>query len=83
MRPVVARLLELMRFRNSHTAFDGEFAILATPDHTLGLEWKKGTEFARLTVDLAHRCAKLSYSEVDRAIIVDITVHETLCVSSP
>ena len=57
-RPVVQKMNELMKFRNSHPAFDGEFELLNTDEHTLGIRWSKGEEFAQLTADFE----KLSYS---------------------
>ena len=49
-RPVVAALLALARFRNTHPAFGGEVAVDAGP-HTLALTWHDGVERATLEVD--------------------------------
>ncbi len=57
-RPVVQKLLPLIRFRNAHPAFDGDFEITPTEDHVLGLGWRKGPDWATLEVDLrAHRAS--------------------------
>lgn len=51
-RPVVLGLLDLIRFRNTHPAFAGEFRLLPSPDHTISIEWHDGEQSARLDVDL-------------------------------
>src|SRR5437016_2972102 len=52
-RPVVRGLLELIRFRNRHAAFQGEFNLPNCSDRELVMEWRSDAEFARLEVDLA------------------------------
>src|SRR5690606_12920170 len=47
-RPVVARLLDLIRLRSSHEAFDGTFELAESPDHVLDLAWRRGDAYARL-----------------------------------
>jgi sucrose phosphorylase len=51
-RPVVQRLFELIRLRNTHPAFGGEFAMADSADSVLDLRWRKGEDFAHLHVDL-------------------------------
>jgi len=52
-RPVVRGLLELIRFRNRHAAFQGEFNLPNCSDREVVIEWRSDAEFARLEVDLA------------------------------
>ena len=52
-RPVVARLLELIRLRNSHPAFGGTFELGDTADHQLLLRWTIGAHHATLEANLA------------------------------
>jgi sucrose phosphorylase len=52
-RPVVRALLELIRFRNTHPAFGGEFSVGETPDSQLRLSWRAGAAHATLDVDFA------------------------------
>lgn len=52
-RPVVQRLLKLIRFRNEHPAFDGAFRICGTEDREIRLAWENGGERCELHVDLA------------------------------
>ena len=50
-RPVVGRLLELMRFRNEHPAFEGDFVLEESGDDKLVILRKNKEHFARLTAD--------------------------------
>lgn len=59
-RPVVQDLCELIRLRNAHPAFGGEFEMLDSADEILELRWTSGPDTATLRVDLrsgAHRIA--------------------------
>jgi len=60
--PVVSALLALIRFRNGHPAFEGEFQVRDSSDRMLSLQWKRGEEWARLEVDLATPTATIEYS---------------------
>ena len=51
-RPVVRSLLELLRMRNTHPAFQGTFHLGTSAPHHLVLEWANGSDTARLDVDL-------------------------------
>jgi sucrose phosphorylase len=50
---VVRALLRLIRFRNSHPAFAGEFAVEAGVEDGLALTWRHGEARARLDVGLS------------------------------
>lgn len=52
-RPVVERLLELVRLRNSHPAFSGSLAVELTGPGAMRLSWRHGTSACSLDVDLA------------------------------
>ncbi len=53
-RPVVQRLVAMIRQRNEHPAFQGQFDVLPTEgDHRLTLRWQNGGAEARLEVDFA------------------------------
>ena len=54
-KPMVKRLFELARLRNSHPAFDGEFAVSTPSDTSISLRWTRGDEFASLDVDLVEK----------------------------
>lgn len=60
-RPVVRRLFELMRFRNSYPAFDGEFSAQPLGVTGLRLVWQKGAYRAVLECDLKTHGFTISY----------------------
>jgi sucrose phosphorylase len=60
--PVVAGLFELIRLRNSHPAFAGNFALAESEDSVLDLGWQNGSDFARLYLDLRDFSHRLEYS---------------------
>ncbi len=60
-RPVVTRLLKLMRFRNTSPAFDGVFRVLPGPDSELRLQWENGSAACTLTVELTRPRATLEH----------------------
>ncbi len=64
-RPVVQKMNWLMRFRNLHPAFDGEFILLDTDEHTLGIRWENGDDYAQLMVDFETLKYEISYSPID------------------
>jgi sucrose phosphorylase len=53
-RPVVQRLLALIRLRNAHPAFSGQFSVGDTggDDSRLLLRWQQGAHWAELQADL-------------------------------
>lgn len=61
-RPVVAALLALARFRNTHPAFGGDVAVETGP-HTLALRWEDGGERASLEVDARARTAVVRWTD--------------------
>ena len=61
-RPVVQRLLDLIRVRNQHQAFAGDFHLKATSDDVVVLEWRRDAHSARLEVDLAETSAFITLS---------------------
>lgn len=60
-KPVVRKLFDLARFRNSHPAFDGDFAVDQPGDGRLVLTWIKGSERATLDVDFKAMTATVSH----------------------
>lgn len=61
-RPVVRRLFELIRLRNSHPAFGGRFEMAESAKSVLDLRWSNGDDFARLFIDLASLEHRIAYS---------------------
>ncbi|MGL5809627.1 MAG: sucrose phosphorylase [Nocardioides sp.] len=60
-RPVVQSLCRLIRFRNTHPAFDGEFSS-AGGDDRLVMVWAAGDDRAELEVDLTTRRATVRWT---------------------
>ncbi|HSG45175.1 MAG TPA: sucrose phosphorylase [Anaerolineales bacterium] len=50
-RPVVQSLFELIRFRNSHPAFNGSFSLPETHESGITMRWDNGNDWAMLDVD--------------------------------
>jgi sucrose phosphorylase len=61
-RPVVQRLLALIRLRNAHPAFAGVFSLQPSSTQALALRWNEAEHCAELHVDFAARTATLRYS---------------------
>ncbi len=55
-RPVVRRLVDLIRLRNTHPAFDGELDVEADDPHLLRLRWGANDSSLELVVDVETRC---------------------------
>lgn len=49
-KPVVQDLIRLIRLRNSHPAFQGQFHLKSGPDHSISLRWVRGADIAHLRV---------------------------------
>jgi sucrose phosphorylase len=61
--PVVRALLDLIRFRNVHPAFAGEFQLGSSDECSIAMEWRKDSDWARLDVDLVVQSAVICYSD--------------------
>ncbi len=61
-RPVVRRLLELIRLRNDHPAFDGAFVCGQPSDTVMTLRWTKGSDTADLAVDFKNGTGQIRYN---------------------
>jgi sucrose phosphorylase len=66
VRPVVSDLLALMRWRNTHPAFDGHFRMLESDSNEITLRWEHGVHFAQLRVDMQSADYALKYSDAGR-----------------
>jgi sucrose phosphorylase len=61
-RPMVKRLLELIRLRNAHPAFNGECTVQSAAQSHLSITWKLDSYWINLNVDLARPRATIEYS---------------------
>jgi sucrose phosphorylase len=64
-KPVVQRLLKLIRFRNEYPAFGGEFRVLDSARHEVRLQWELGEQRCTLFIDLTTMATVIDY--VDEA----------------
>lgn len=62
-RPVVGRLLDLIRLRNTHPAFGGRFTMPERADAVLALRWEAGANSIELEVDFASRQYRLQATD--------------------
>ena len=60
--PVVAALLDLIRLRNSHPAFSGQFELGETRSDRLLLRWSQGADTAQLEANIGERSWSLRAS---------------------
>jgi sucrose phosphorylase len=58
-KPVVQALCDLIRLRNTHPAFNGQFELLSSSDDQLGLRWTAGEHVATLKVNFASGTGEL------------------------
>lgn len=64
-RPVVRRLLELIRFRNLHPAFNGHLEVPSTGTGRIILRWVAGKHVAELNVDLKAQSCEIVASDAE------------------
>lgn len=72
-RPVVRRLTELLRLRNTHPAFEGEVRIQTDDDHSVRLRWRRADADVALEVDFA----------AGSAVVIDQARRESIADWSP
>lgn len=64
IKPVVAKLLRLIRLRDSHPAFNGSFTVNPSSREQISLTWHNEGQSATLFVDLATKECRISYSDL-------------------
>lgn len=70
-RPVVQRLLHLIRFRNTHPAFGGTFQLGDGPDHQLRIAWSADGGSIDATLDLADATFVLRHDSAAESGVVE------------
>lgn len=63
-RPVVEKLFELIKLRNEHPSFSGDFHIDQSENHILHLSWRMGQDFSRLEIDIQKNQAVVTFSDL-------------------
>lgn len=64
-KPVVQRLLRLMRFRCRYPAFDGHFELHYSNDSSIAMAWRHGDYYCHLFVDLNFNTTTVTYRDVE------------------
>ncbi len=59
-RPLIQKLIELIRLRNMHPAFGGEFCVEVPAEHQMQIRWKLREEWIELHTDLSVPCASIT-----------------------
>jgi sucrose phosphorylase len=72
-RPVVRNLCALIRLRNAHPAFRGEFSSDATGATELVMRWRNGIERAELRIDFRSRDCELVITEAGAVRSPEVT----------
>jgi sucrose phosphorylase len=62
-RGAVQRLINLIRFRNEHPSFGGEFRVMDSADDKLALSWQNADQECTLKVDLRNYMSQIEYSD--------------------
>lgn len=62
-KPVVQRLLKLIRFRNEYPAFNGEFKVLPSHESEIHLSWEKDNLSCNLNIDLSTCKSVIKYQD--------------------
>lgn len=70
-RPVVQKLLGLMRFRNTCAAFNGDFELLPSSDEVLHIRRTSGTVTAELVADFKNRTYSVTETVAGETRVVD------------
>lgn len=69
-KDVVKNLSQLIRFRNAHPAFEGEFELKVSDNKSLYLRWDKDEDFAELFINLQAYEFQLRFSSNDQERII-------------
>ena len=64
-KPVVQRLLALIRFRNDYPAFNGEFTVGETHDSQIELSWKTAEKSCTLNIDLNTSKSSITFLDME------------------
>lgn len=64
-RPVVNRLFQLSRFRNTYPAFEGEFYVKESPDHQMILGWKKDEAWCELDTNFETLVSNVEFFDLN------------------
>lgn len=60
-KEAVQRLLQLIRFRNEYSAFNGKFKVLPSLKHEINLSWQKNNKICTLKINLKSHKSVIEY----------------------
>jgi sucrose phosphorylase len=63
--PMVRALVRLIKLRNTHPAFGGDFSLELSSQGVLSLRWENGGDWAALDVDFTDPAAEIRHSSAD------------------
>ncbi len=67
-RPLVQKHIELIRLRNTHPAFGGEFHVEAPTENRIEIQWKNREHWIKLHADLSVPSASITGSDLEEKI---------------
>jgi sucrose phosphorylase len=70
-RPMVQKQMQLMKLRNTHPAFAGEFRVEAPAENLIEIQWKLQEHWVKLHVDLSIPMASITGTEINSITISD------------
>ncbi len=73
-KPVVGKLMKLMRFRNEYPAFNGKFEMQESNSHELILSWKKCRSYCKLLVDFQRKTGEIEFWDKEEKKIKTIVL---------
>ncbi len=68
-KPVVRRLLELIRFRNEYPAFDGTFLVGDCSEKQIQMKWEKNNFYCKLDINLKTYKTVIFYMDENKKLI--------------
>jgi len=70
-RPLVQKQIELIRLRNKHPAFAGEFQVDAPTGNRIHMQWRRQEHWIKLHADLSVPSASITGTEIQSMAIPD------------
>jgi sucrose phosphorylase len=74
-RPLVQKQIELIRLRNMHPAFAGEFHVDVPAENRIQIQWSLQEHWVRLHVDLSVPSASITGTGIHTITIPDAVDH--------
>ncbi len=62
-KPVVSKLIKLMKFRNSHPSFSGIFNLQESTETLLSIKWTNDPYWSLLIIDLVNRQVEITFGD--------------------